>query len=127
MMNARTRYVATVATLVCALSAWADGGAVPPLDSAPLPPSITQDVPDDPTTAPPAASETEAADEVTIVDRNQTRFEEHRIRGHLYKIKVTPRIGAPYYLIDEEGNGIWHRHDALDNNLQPPRWVIFRF
>jgi hypothetical protein len=42
-------------------------------------------------------------------------------------MKVTPTQGAPYYLIDERGDGQFVRRDNLDSGLRVPNWVIFRF
>ncbi len=65
--------------------------------------------------------------EVTIVERDKATFEEYRINGRLYKIKVTPKVGPPYYLIDELGDNIWRRYDASGPSLHVPRWVILEF
>lgn len=119
-----------VSLLSASLLSSAEEVLAPPLDSAPLPPTLDESAAPPQSVEPPPSSVptgAESSDEVTIVDRTQARFEEFRRHGHLYKIKVIPRVGPAYYLIDEEGQGIWHRHDALDNNLQTPRWVIFRF
>ncbi|MDA8416008.1 MAG: DUF2782 domain-containing protein [Betaproteobacteria bacterium] len=96
-------------------------GAVPPPDSAPPapPPSAAE--------APPPPTENSNEDQVTIVDRSQARYVEYRSHGHLYKIKVIPKVGPTYYLIDDQGTGLWHRYDGIDNNFKTPSWVIFRF
>ncbi|MBW8073082.1 MAG: DUF2782 domain-containing protein [Ferrovum sp.] len=78
----------------------------------------------------PRSSASDANDvnaQVTIVERDSARFEEYRIRGRLYKIKITPKVGPPYYLIDEDGSGIWHQRDVIEDYVQPPQWVIFEF
>jgi hypothetical protein len=55
-------------------------------------------------------------------------IEEYRVGGKLFKIKVTPKIGKPYYLIDERGDGQFSRQDGPDaSNMRPPQWVIHRF
>lgn len=78
---------------------------------------------------PPMGPEAEPALEpqVTILKRGEDTVEEYRINGRLYMIKVTPRHGIPYYLIDSEGNGIFHRQDSLSTDIRPPLWVIFTF
>ena len=66
--------------------------------------------------------------QVTIVKKKDTVVEEYRMHGKLYMIKVTPKIGPPYYLIDDRGDGEFNRHDGPDAaNMRPPRWVIFSF
>ncbi|HQT81101.1 MAG: hypothetical protein B7Z60_02975 [Ferrovum sp. 37-45-19] len=71
----------------------------------------------------------EPADEpqVTIVQKSDATFEETRYHGKLYKIKVTPKVGKPYYLIDEEGKGVWHRYDGPVDQTIVPQWVILKF
>lgn len=58
--------------------------------------------------------------------QNETR-EEFRINGRLYMIKVTPKIGAPYYLYDEEGKGEMRRLDHRAAQPVIPRWVLIEF
>ena len=83
-------------------------------DDAPPPPQVGADAP---TTEP----------QVTIVEHDSTTFEEYRINGRLYKIKVIPKVGAPYYLIDDQGANVWRRYDGPDTAVQVPRWVILEF
>jgi homoserine kinase type II len=47
--------------------------------------------------------------EVTIKKREGDTVEEHRINGKLYRIKVTPEHGVPYYLTDRQGDGNFTR------------------
>lgn len=67
--------------------------------------------------------------QVTITKRGEDRIEEYRINGRLYMIKVIPRIGLPYYLIDNRGDGTFSTHDTggLDQRIRPPMWVIREF
>jgi hypothetical protein len=52
--------------------------------------------------------------------------EEYRLNGQLYMIKVTPKHGKPYYLIDAEGSGQFRRSD-LEPAVAVPMWVIKRW
>jgi len=55
----------------------------------------------------------------------QTTIEEFENRGIRY-IKVTPRKGPSYYLIDSDGDGDMDtRRNELDPNLMIPSWTIF--
>jgi hypothetical protein len=65
--------------------------------------------------------------EVTIYQRGDEKVEEFRIEGKLYMIRITPRIGPPYYLVDFQGNGQFLRRDSPDPGFSPPMWVIQRF
>ncbi|NMF88368.1 DUF2782 domain-containing protein [Aromatoleum petrolei] len=69
------------------------------------------------------ASDPSLDPEVRIVQRGEDTVQEYRIRGKLYMIKVTPPHGVPYYLIDNEGNGVMTRQDVLPT-LAVPMWVI---
>jgi hypothetical protein len=64
--------------------------------------------------------------EVTITTKGEDRHEQYRIAGRLYMIKVTPKNGRPYYLIDNEGKGDFVKSD-FQPKVSPPMWVIKRF
>ncbi|NDU89902.1 DUF2782 domain-containing protein [Ferrovum myxofaciens] len=108
-----------------------DAPEAPPKESSSGPVQATPSAP--PTQKSPSPPQSGSADandtnaQVTIVERDSATFEEYRIRGRLYKIKVTPKVGPPYYLIDEDGSGIWHQRDVIEDYVQPPQWVIFEF
>ena len=83
----------------------------------PPPPAMDQNAPD-----------SDLEPQVTITEKKDVLIEEYRSGGKLYMIKVTPKIGPPYYLVDEEGNGSFARQDGpLGPQVSPPRWVIHRF
>ncbi|MCL6556300.1 MAG: DUF2782 domain-containing protein [Burkholderiales bacterium] len=65
--------------------------------------------------------------EVTIRQRGEEQVEEFRIGGKLYMMKITPRYGKPYYLVDDKGDGTFVRMDNLDSGTRVPRWVIHQF
>ena len=58
----------------------------------------------------------------------EDKVEEYRVNGRLYMIKITPRIGLPYYLIDNHGDGTFAT-GGLDQGpvVRPPMWVIRQF
>jgi len=82
---------------------------------------------------PPPVLNANAADpdlepQVTITEKKDVVIEEFRVGGKLFKIKVTPKIGKPYYLIDERGDGQFSRQDGPDaSGMRPPQWVIHHF
>jgi hypothetical protein len=54
-------------------------------------------------------------------------IEEYRVNGELYIIKITPRIGKPYYLLNRRSAaGMPHRGD-MDSGVSVPMWQIYRF
>lgn len=66
--------------------------------------------------------------QVTITTRKEeTTIEEYRVGGKLYMIKVTPKHGKPYYLVDDLGDGRFARQEGLDSGVRVPRWVIKKF
>jgi hypothetical protein len=100
-------------------------------DKTPTRDALTADAPPPP--PPPAeatgevpASSAEPEAEVTITTKGTEIHEEHRVNGKLYMVKVTPKIGKPYYLIDREGSGEFRRSD-FEPNIAVPMWVIKRF
>ncbi len=78
---------------------------------------------------PPAMAADESFDEpqVKITQQPDTTVEEYRVGGRLYMIKVTPKFGPPYYLVDDRGDGKFARQESLDSGFRVPRWVIKRF
>jgi len=81
------------------------------------------------TLPPPSIDANEPLDEpqVTITKQTEQTVEEFRVGGRLYMIKITPKIGLPYYLVDDVGDGKFARHDGLESGVRPPRWVLFHF
>ena len=80
--------------------------------------------------APPPTTglEEDMTPEVSIIKRDDAVVHEYRLNGALYMIKVEPRIGAPYYLIDTTGDGELNaRRSELDPALVVPSWMIFRW
>ncbi len=65
--------------------------------------------------------------QVTITTQKEQTIEEYRVGGKLYMIKVTPKHGVPYYLVDDLGDGKFARREGLDSGVRVPRWVIKKF
>lgn len=102
-------------SLAClSLSAYAAQPAAPAKAEPPPPPKMQAD---------------EALDEpqVTIIKQTEQTVEEYRSNGKLYMIKVTPKVGAPYYLVDDRGDGKFARQESLDSGFRVPRWIIKSF
>lgn len=63
--------------------------------------------------------------DVTIVQRKDATIEEYRLNGRLYMVKVMPVIGKPYYLMDQDGDGLMEsKISDLYNDPVVPQWVI---
>jgi len=70
-------------------------------------------------------SEQEPSGEVIIQNQGGGIVEEQRVNGKLYAIRVTPKKGAPYYLVDSDGDGdLETRKNDTDSDLLIPSWVI---
>ncbi len=92
------------------------------------PPEPVKVPPPPPISGPDTAAEDATAEpEVTIVQKGDDIIQEYRINGRLYMMKVNPRVGPEYYLIDEDGGGNLHRTDAMGPKLSVPQWVLKRF
>lgn len=93
------------------------------LQEAPLPPEL----PELPLESPNAEDPLLEEPQVVIKKRGEDRIEEYSLNGRVYVIKVTPRIGFPYYLIDDTGDGTYIRDGVLEDGIRPPMWVIYQF
>ena len=113
MLTMRRRLLAVLAALAVAplMAAEPRAKEVPP--PPPLPPADS-------------ATEPDAVEpEITITTRDGSKFEEYRVNGRLYMVKVTPKHGRPYYLLyDEAGR---QRRSDLEPDTVVPSWVIKRF
>ena len=90
------------------------------------PPDL-EPLPEAPPPPPPLPDDDVSEPEVTIEQRGEDTYEEYRLNGQLYMIRVTPRNGVPYYLVDPAGTGNFARQDGLGADVRPPMWVIKRF
>jgi hypothetical protein len=77
--------------------------------------------------SPVKTAEENATPEITIRKEKEQTIEEYRIRGRLYMVKVTPKHGKPYYLVDLNGEGHFIRRDEVTSIPIVPQWVLFRF
>lgn len=112
------RFLSSLILSCAAVSAYAAQPPVPTnLEPLPPPPAFTGEADNAPVD--------EA--EITIIKQTELTVEEFRAAGKLYMIKVTPKIGAPYYLVDQRGDGKFARQESLDTGFRPPQWVIHRF
>ncbi|NIP73477.1 MAG: DUF2782 domain-containing protein [Gammaproteobacteria bacterium] len=95
-------------------SAAAGAQQAPEQAPVPEPPQIPDEVPQGPAIEP----------EVKIIREKGRVIEEYRVNGQLYKVKVTPTRGKPYYLLYPQGEaGQPVRREIED--VQTPYWLIF--
>lgn len=64
--------------------------------------------------------------QVTIVRKGDAVIEEYRANGRMYMVKVTPKVGPSYYLLDRDGDGrMESRMSKIHEEFAVPQWVIF--
>jgi uncharacterized protein DUF2782 len=114
------RFLLTVMLLSAALVAEAQSQARPlppgsrPLEEPPPPPIVEPD---------PALQP-----QVTIRREEDKEIAEYRVNGKLYMVRVTPRNGKAYTMIDHKGDGSFSKQDnTLTPNLVVPQWVLLEF
>lgn len=117
MANTLTRFLTLLLLGGFSIAAHAAKPAPGKLEPLPPPPAIS------------AGSDESALDEPEVVITKETEqtIEEYRVGGKLYMIKVTPKHGKPYYLVDDLGDGKFVRQESLDSGLRVPRWIIHSF
>ena len=99
-------------------------GSVLAADELEVPPSLPPEAEQAPGGVVDPAEAEQFKPEVTIIRRDREVVEEYRINGVLYKVKVTPSAGPPYYLLYPDGpQGKPVRREL--GELQTPHWVIF--
>ncbi len=63
--------------------------------------------------------------DITIIRRAGKTIHEYRINGELYKVKIVPDYGPPYYLVDIDGDGNMEmRHSDLEKGSRLPKWQL---
>ena len=97
--------------LLAALPVWAQND-LQPLPAVPPPPPGME------------AFDAALEPQVTIVRSERETREEFRVNGKLYMVKVTPAAGAPYYLVDNQGDGNFIVANIPGPVTKPPMWVI---
>lgn len=59
-------------------------------------------------------------------DEEDNLIEEYSLNGRVYMVKVTPKLGIPYYYLDDDGDGkleLQAGQEAM-NPVQPVYWKI---
>lgn len=63
---------------------------------------------------------------VRIEQRENHKIEEFSVNDNVYMIRITPKYGAPYTLVDPNGSGEMEwRRDTLGAEVAPPQWTLF--
>lgn len=65
--------------------------------------------------------------EITIRDGGDRTLYEYRANGILYAIKVKPKMGPEYFLVDANGDGNFVRKETTRKSFLVPEWVLLRW
>ena len=107
-------WACVLGTLAISNNSFAQTGKANQRDIVPPPPTVKSSDDLEPT--------------VTIKKVDGQEFEEYRIRGKLYMMRVTPKGGGkPYLLIDKQGTGHFEVGENYSPHLSVPQWVILEF
>jgi hypothetical protein len=114
----------TAAMLVAALAF--SLGATAQSTERPKPPTVPlEELPPPP---PMITEKPEPEPQVTQRNEAEETIQEYRLKGKLYMMRVTPKNGPPYILMDLKGDGTFTRQEnALDNGVRVPQWVLMEF
>ncbi len=70
-------------------------------------------------------TEADIAPQVRVRDYENRTVEQFSVNNNVYMVRITPAVGAPYYLVDSDGSGDmeWNRgRPGLD--MQVPQWAL---
>ena len=89
-------------------------------------PENTAEATDTPDLPMPVESGETLEPDITIIRRGKKTIHEYRINGQLYKVKIIPDIGLPYYMLDKDGDGTMEiQRSGLDETSNINQWTIF--
>jgi D-alanyl-D-alanine carboxypeptidase len=118
------------ALAVVLATAMLDGAAQSTARSRPPGTTPLEDVPPPPAMDPNAKDDADARlqPQVTTRTEGDQTVQEYRIRGKLYMVRVTPKSGRGYVMMDNKGDGTFTRQDnTLDQGIRVPQWVLLEF
>lgn len=128
----RRPLIASVSLLALSLPlpALAQQPPAEPQESAPRTPlaqerDAVKDVPIPGKIPAPPSQEPPPTVNIRIDEKTGDRVEEYTVNGRLHMVKVTPRRGPAYYLLDTNGDG---RLDTRDGGpVRPVYWVLYEW
>jgi hypothetical protein len=126
------RLLLTALGLLATAPSWAAD-----LSSPPAAGSHTRTAQKTPAQQPPSLpSDAQASDDsrklpkpdVRIIHEKNKTIEEYRVGGKLRYIKITPKHGKPYYLVDEDGDGIPETYYSPFQGPPPiNQWLLLKW
>ena len=76
---------------------------------------------------PPLVESEELEPEVTIIQKERETVYEYRINGAVYMVKIKPKAGPAYYLLDLDGDGEMDTQQDDPAKIVVPHWVLLRW
>jgi hypothetical protein len=89
--------------------------------------AVYADVPEPPELPDPVESGEVLEPEITISPRKEGgTITEYSVNGIVYRVKITPSFGPPYYLIDKNGDGKMDcKVNRIYDDICVSEWVLF--
>lgn len=110
--------------------AWAQDQERDPAAPPPIPPIDAPRVaPDQDVPIPPKVLDERDRLEPTVEisrDADNNVVEEYSLDGRVYMVKITPKVGLPYYYLDDDGDGQLEltERDRAANPVKPVYWKV---
>jgi uncharacterized protein DUF2782 len=79
---------------------------------------------------PPALVDTDPSLETQTSTRTNEQgdvVQEYRANGKVFMERITPRVGKPYVVIHDRGDGTLMRQDNTLDTLRGPQWTLWEF
>ncbi len=89
--------------------------------------AVYVDVPEPPVLPGPVESGEVLEPDITIrPGKDGGTITEYSVNGNVYKVKITPSFGPPYYLIDKNGDGKMDcKVNKIYDDICVSEWVLF--
>lgn len=88
-----------------------------------IPPAI---VPEPPELPAQIVSGENMAPDITITRQKKETVTEYSVNGNVYMVKITPKSGPAYYMVDTDGDGdLETRRSELEKGMNIPQWLLF--
>ncbi len=65
--------------------------------------------------------------DVQVKEYDNRSVEEYRVNNQLYALKVRPKNGEPYYLVDPNGSGRMEWRRDTTENIRVPNWSLLKW
>jgi hypothetical protein len=86
------------------------------------------EIPEPPEIPPQVQSGEEMQPDITIIRKGEETIQEYRRNGKLYMVKITPKIGSPYYMLDTNGDGEMDvKKNDIDKNSRINLWNLLEW